>query len=517
MRSSIRSFGKTSFVAVVAVVCLAPQVARAQKASVAKLSEEVAKLRLDVELVKQAAVQVPTLATAVKELDAKLAVIETEIGTLKRAGDSAPDVVHVIDSLNVRVESLENAVNELRTNLAEVERPGVASTGGGGGATTRKGSFSWATEDGAYAIKIGGYGQFRFQLGLPEGVDDVDEATFRIRRARLAASGHLGSEDLQFKILFDTIESESQHDFYVDYKIIPELWLRAGQWKKQFIRNFSTSSRDFAFMERSAFVEDYRYDRDMMVALHGKALDDRLGYYASFGNGSGRNQLNDNIDFAPLARLEYAIVGKLPKHAEGDWKGSEDMSVVITVGGVHDLVALPDEVAGIAVNNDVDANDEIDNVRVISVTAGAAFRFKGISATAEWVLRRESYGRILDAGDNADFQTALNTLGGAGDTRNYQGFYVQGTYMVMPKQLMLGARVARHRNTLLGIGGRTHDTVPIASRTMQIDVLAQLYDDRVQGRFVGLMYSFFDHNANSGSDPAADKQHRVILETQVKF
>ncbi|RMH42798.1 MAG: hypothetical protein D6689_07205 [Deltaproteobacteria bacterium] len=497
----------------VAAVAVSPAV-QAQKApAVASLAEELQRIRTDVELVKQAVVQVPTLAQAVKDIDAKLAVLEQDVATLRETAGASPEVVGAIDRVAARVDALAQEVAAARAELAAVERPPIA----GGGGASHHGGFSWATDDGRFALSIGGYGQIRSEVALSGGFDHVDEATLRIRRARLATKGHLGSDRLTFKLVVDAAKSPSLHDLYLDYRFAPGLALRAGQWKTQFIRQFTTSSTRLAFVERSRFVDNYRYDRDVMVALHGQALDGRLGYYASFGNGAGRAKDNDNIDFNQVVRLEYALVGALPKHEEGDWRGRDDMSLVVTGGFVHDLVALADDLAGLAVNNDVDADGEVDNVRVISATAGAALRYRGASATAEWVLRRESWGTILDHPDNAALAAALNDLGGSGDTRYYQGFYVSGTYMVVPRRVMVGARVAHSRNPLLRVGGRTVSEPPLAARLLEVDGLVQLYDDRVGGRFIGLMYSFFDYNARTGPDPAGDKQHRILVETQLQF
>jgi hypothetical protein len=516
----MRSFAKAILATAAVVAVLVPCAAHAQKASTTKLAKDVQRLRTDVELVKQAAVQVPTLAAAVADLDAKLVVIEQELATLKREQSSIPDARAGIDALSARVDALERAVASTKTNVAGLERPGVASTGGGGGGTARNGSFGWSTDDGAYAVTIGGYGQIRGQLAMDsetDATDTIDQSTLRVRRARVGAKGHLGSKDLEFEVLFDTLLSPSALDFYLDYKVLPELTVRAGQFKTQFISNFIASSKRLAFVERSLAVDGYRYDRDVQVGAHGTLLNNRLGYFASMGNASGRNTLNDNIDFNQVGRVEYAIVGELRKQAEGDPKHSDEMSVAVTGGLVHDLVALPDSVGGIDVNNDVDGNGKVDNVRVLSATAGAAFRYQGISATAEWFFRRESWGTIVDHPDNADLEAALNDLGGDGDGRNYQGFYLQGTYMVMPDFLLAGARIAHSRNTLLGVGGRTGDTQPLASRVLELDMLVQIYDGRFGGRALGLMYSWQNHNASDSEDPPGDHLHRFILETQFKF
>jgi outer membrane lipoprotein-sorting protein len=510
---TMSSFAKAMVAAAVAV-CLVPTAAQAQTAS--KVAEDVKKLRTDVELMKATVVQVPTLAQAVQDIDGKLAIIEQRLAKLETQKQAMPDAVTGIDDLGQRVAALEQDMATVKTAVAGLERPGVAS---GGGSASRNGSFQWETPDGKYGLKLGGYGQIRGEFGFDnaDAGETVDESNLRIRRARLQAQGHLGSQDFKYKLMFDTTKSPSVHDFYADYKLHDGVWVRAGQFKTQFMRNFVTSSSRLAFVDRTGFVEGYRYDRDVQVGVFGAQLDDRLGYFVSLGNGAGRAKTNDNIDFNQTVMVEYAILGKLVKPEEGDRGSSDEMSVVVTASAVHDLVAMPDEVAGIAVNADVDGNGTTDNVRVVSASVGAAFRYRGIGATAEWALRRESWGTILDHPDNAALEVALNDIGGDTDVRNYQGFYLQGTYMALPERLMVGGRFAHSRNTLLRVGGRALSSPPLASRLMELSVLAQLYDDRVDGRLLGIMYTLSNHNAKSGPDPDGDIEHRVVVETQLQF
>ncbi len=495
------------------VLCTAPLTADAQtKPTVSSLAAEVEALRAEVAELKAAAATVPTLAQAVEDIDAKLAVIQQDIETLRAQQKSIPDATAAIDGLGARVASLEEEVKGLRGRMAEVERPGVKSepaAGGVGGV--------------ASGLGVSGYTQFRGQLKLPSGFDDIDESTLRIRRARLGVAGKLGGDgDLSYKVVFSLIKSPAALDYYLDYKVMPELSVRAGQYKTQFTRSFTTSSTKLAFVDRSGAIESFRYDRDLQIGVHGRLLDDRLAYHVAVGNGAGLNDVNDNIDFDQTVRVQYGALGKVFKEAEGDVGGTDEPALVVGASFVHDLTPVPSTVSGLVdadgdpvqINTDVDDDKDHDNVRVMSVGVDAAFRYMGVGVEAEWFLRRESWGTIL--GQNPELEDALDAIGGGGETRNYQGFYGQATYMVLPKRLMVGARFAQSRLPLLAVGGRS-SKVPGASRLQEVDVLVQLYDDRFGGRALGLNYTFFNLDANGGADPNGDKSHRIILETQYKF
>jgi hypothetical protein len=508
------------FVAVAALTgWLTPAATWAQgKLDEARLAADVVALRADVDELKKSAAQGATVAASLQEIDQRLSVLAQDVAKLGQARDASPDVAAELDGLDDRVTRLQEDVAGLRAAVAAGERP---AAGGGGGIAYDRG-FALVTPDGRFSLKLGGYGQFRSQLAVATGFDEVNDSTLRLRRARLGMSGHLGSKDLAYKVVFETIASTPALDYHLDYTFFSALILRAGQYKTQFTRSFITSSNKLAFPERVRVVENLRYDRDIQVGLLGRLAGARLAYYVGLGNGAGKNKVNDNIDYAATLRVEAGVLGAVFTPSEGDVEGSTEPRLVVGAALIHDLVAMPKTITGvndaageaIALNTDVDGNGKTDNVRVISGGIDAVFRYRGVELVAEWILRHERWGSILDL--NPELAAALDVIGGGGPNRSYQGFYGQATYMVLPRQLMVGARVGHARQTLLGVGG-DGSAVPKDSRLFEIDGLAQLYGERFGGRALGLQVSYFDTNAKDGTDAAGDKEIRLILETQVVF
>lgn len=493
------------------VIALAAVAAPAEAQRNAQLAEQIDALQKELAELREAAVQVPTLSEAIQDLSSRLAQLEQTLQKVELEQKSIPDAVAVLDQLGTRVQALEAEIGALRTRVADIEQPWTPEdTGGssGGGGVTYKDGFSWQTGDGDYSIKISGYIQPRLVLDVDEEWD-VQELTFRLRRARIGASGHIGSDKLSYKLLLSGLKSPAALDYHIDYAINDWVTVRAGQFKTQFLRDFTTSSSRLAFFERTDAVEKMRYDRDVGAGVHGVVADDRVGYYVGLGNGSGPNALNDNIDLAVIARADAVVMGERFKASFGDFAGVETPAVMVGVGGVHDLVALPDEIGGIALNTDVDGNGDRDNVRVLSASADAIVRYDGLEAMVEGTLRRESWGTIFQG--NPDLAAAVGTR----EDRNYLGFSAHVTKFVMPKQLLVGARVSHSRLPFLGVGGRSSE-IELAERLLQVDGLVQLYSDRGY-RTLGLMYTFSNYNRIDAADPELDKEHRLLLEMQLKL
>jgi hypothetical protein len=338
---------------------------------------------------------------------------------------------------------------------------------------------------------------------------DVDQLTFRMRRARIGASGHIGSDKLKYKLLLSGLKSPTALDYHIDYQINDKVTVRAGQYKTQFLRNFTTSSSRMAFFERTEAVEKMRYDRDVGVGAHGIVADDRVGYFVGLGNGAGPNAVNDNVDLVISARVDAVVLGERFKKAYGDYAHTTEPTLMVGIGGVHDLVALPDEISGIALNTDVDGNGDRDNIRVLSGSADAVFRIEGLEVMVEGTVRRESWGTIFQG--NPDLAAAVGTR----EDRNYLGFNAHVTKFLVPQKLMIGTRVSHSRLPFLGVGGRESE-IEIAERLLQVDGLLQLYSDRGY-RTLGLMYTWSNYNRIDAADPEGDKEHRVLLEAQLKL
>lgn len=492
----------------VALLALAVPVAAQPRAD---LSQRVESLEQELVELREAAAQVPTVSEAVAEIDARLAAVAQELEALRRQQASVPEAVEGVDQLTLRVRALEREVGALRTQLANIEQPSVATTAGG--AVVHDEGFGWTTGDARFALRLGGYLQTRYQLELPEDLDDVDVSTFALRRARVGAAGHVYSDRLRFTLLAELSEAGPPlRDYHVDHEFSPALVLRFGQAKVHHLRSWIALSSDLAFLERSAAVDAFRYDRDIGAWLHGALFEDRLHYYGGLSNGGGQNRGNDNIDLVSNVRVDGAALGEYFEPSTGDVRGTETPSLVLGGSFVHDLVRLPAAVAGIEIGQrDVDANGVLDNVRVLSAAIDATFRYRGLEVAVEGFWRQDRWGTILEHGDNAALADAVRA--GADGVRNHLGGTGQVTYFVIPEHLLVGGRLSRARIPLLGTGGQALARLPRGDRLWEADLLVQLY--REGTRTVGLDYTYLNYDAATGAALEDDALHRLVLEAQL--
>lgn len=479
-------------------------------AGVAELRKQVADVSAKVEALSA---QTATSATTVTNVSAQLTQLEQAIDTMRREQKSIPDAVVRLDQLSARVGELQTEVEAIRAGVAARERPAEGG-GGAGGVHTDKG-FTWTSDDGFYSLTVGGYVQPQFNMVLPSGGETLTQSTLQLRRARVRLEGTAVMPGLRYAVMADLAQDEVLLDYWIDYQLFPNLAVEVGQDKVHLSRNFSIGDSQNDFIERAAAIENLRYDRDIGLWAHGRLVDDRLSYRAGISNGAGTNQLNDNIDFAGMARVDFALLGTWIPLSGGDREMSDTPRLQIGGAVVHDLVRVPETLAGIEVGNrDVDEDLVIDNVRMLTTELDLTFRYRGLEVYAEWLYRQERWGTILDHSDNTDLAEAIEPDGDG--HRHYQAVAGQVSYFALPRRLQFGGRAGFSRIPLLGANGRHRAELPLTDRLLELDALLQFYG-RDGTRQFGVQYTMFNFDAGDAMDPAGDVEHRVIVGAQLVF
>jgi uncharacterized coiled-coil protein SlyX len=479
----------------------APAPARGLAETVADLEARVARLEA----------QDKTNSQAIAEISSRLAAISQELERLSNQAGAPPVLIERVDAAGLRLDALERELETLRTQIAGLEQPSV---GGGGAGRFERG---FVVVDGDYSLVARGYLQTQWIFRLPGELDTITENTFRVRRARLGAAGRLGSiweRELRYAILMDMSKSPSLLDYSLELDVLPALAVRVGQAKVPHTRSFMTSSRSLLFPERPRAVDTLRYDRDIGIWATGPLLGDRISYTAGVSNGGGPNQLNDNIDLLAVARADAAVLGERFGLAFSDLSHVEVPTLMVGASVIHDLVRLPTEVAGIPLGNrDVDNDQVFDNVRVIAAAADAVFRYRGLELYAEGLLRHERWGTILEHSDNSDVALQIDPDSSGGKT--YLGAVGQASYAVWPDTVVVGARAGYSQQALLGVGGQERARVPPGDRLLEIDAVGQLYYNG--SPFLALQYSFTNFDLSGAEDPDLDMEHRVLVQSQLRF
>ena len=294
-------------------------------------------------------------------------------------------------------------------------------------------------------LVLGGYIQANF-----EGIDvspfegrfgsTALKDRFRLRRARINLTGDF-AEQFDFKIEGDFENSDGISsnrtafegtDIFVNWHQFPEAQIKVGQWKAPFGLEQLTPDQYLIIIERSLPTGAITPERQIGVQLWGKPFTnvwpdekDLLTYYAGIFNGNGRNvTINDNNNFMYVGRLELLpFKGKL---------FGQDSSLKL---GADVLNSRDDK--GTNISQTLNLLVNADGSLSPYVLPGAAER-TAWSVDAWFKLGPfDLIGEYLE--EYVDGRTVNGVAPGFADfTTN--GFYVQGSYFLIPKKLQAAVR-----------------------------------------------------------------------------
>ena len=289
-------------------------------------------------------------------------------------------------------------------------------------------------------LVLGGYIQANF-----EGIDvspfegrfgsTALKERFRLRRARINLTGDF-AEQFDFKIEGDFENSDGissgrtafeATDIFVNWHQFPEAQVKVGQWKAPFGLEQLTPDQYLIIIERSLPTGAITPERQIGVQLWGKPFTnvwpdekDLLTYYAGIFNGNGRNiTINDNNNFMYVGRLELLpFKGKL---------FGQDSSLKL---GADVLNSRDDK--GTNISQTLNLLVNADGSLSPYVLPGAAER-TAWSVDAWFKLGPfDLIGEYLE--EYVDGRTVNGVAPGFADfTTN--GYYVQGSYFLIPKKL----------------------------------------------------------------------------------
>lgn len=513
---------------------LAPFRSRAQAPrppSVAALDERLKKVEAEIVELRRIGAELPSVQSAVADLLAQMAGLRERLDALERGAATAPDARAKLDELDGRVFELTQQVATLRAQVQAQAAPEGAAPTPGGVVGYDKG-FLVGSEDGRFVLVTKGYAQLRYTGRVAEGerLDDPMESAFALRRARIAWNGHLWDPDFKYALMLDFGLGRAQLlDYYAEGALPFGFWIRGGQFKVPFSRNFLVSASSLSFLERSVATEEFRYDRDLGLSVGWRGLGGRLDVALGLFNGAGRNvATNDNVDPLLSLRVEGTPLGSPWKGEEGDFDHVEPPGLSVGGAVTFENAPVPGAVGTLAVparppiridDRDVNDDGERDNVRIVELTLDAAFRFRGLGVEAEWYRRDEDWGAI-GLGQATPFAPETS----------YTGWFAQATYFLVPQRYQVGARFSWTEVSPLTIGGKRRpvgtcgaapDTfeceLPVADARTELSVLFAYYRHR-HGVEWAAMYSWLDWKAQGGAGVAGDLgEHRLLVEAQVAF
>ncbi len=171
------------------------------------------------------------------------------------------------------------------------------------------------SEDGKFKMAISGRMQVRGTYANSlRGDERVHESNFALERSRIGLSGHAYKKELAYKVQLAWDKgSVGLKDYFFDFELSPYLFLRAGQYKKPFSRQFIASSGKIKFVARAITHEKFGIGRDVGVMLHnGLTRKNGVEYAVGLFNGTGEiGQLRGAVEVDPVTGIGNITDGSI--------------------------------------------------------------------------------------------------------------------------------------------------------------------------------------------------------------
>jgi phosphate-selective porin OprO and OprP len=363
------------------------------------------------------------LERAVEQLQKRNAELEQEVSGLKKQSALATEV-----GARMKTKIMSDGKSYVEKAVVEEEKPSVF-------VVPRASEFK---------LVLGGYIQVNFEDGDVSAFEGRFGMTalkdrFRLRRARINLTGDF-AENFDFKIEGDFENSDGissgrtafeATDIFVNWHQFAEANVKVGQWKAPFGLEQLTPDQYLIIIERSLPTGAITPERQIGVQVWGKPFTnvwpdqkDLLTYYAGIFNGNGRNTTtNDNNNFMYVGRVEstlfknvfgkdsYLKLGADVLNSRDD-KGtniSQTLNLLVNADGSLSPYVLPGAAERTAWSVD------------------AWFKLGPFDLIGEYL---EEYvdGRTVNgvAPGFANFTTT--------------GYYIQGSYFLIPKKLQAAVR-----------------------------------------------------------------------------
>jgi len=364
------------------------------------------------------------LERAVEQLQKRNAELEQEVSGLKKQTALAAEV-----GAKMKTKVIYDGKSYVEKAVVEEEKPPVY--------VVPRGS--------EFKLVLGGYIQANFEDGDVSAFEGRFGMTalkdrFRLRRARINLTGDF-AENFDFKIEGDFENSDGissgrtafeATDIFVNWHQFPEAQIKVGQWKAPFGLEQLTPDQYLIIIERSLPTGAITPERQIGVQVWGKPFTnvwpdekDLLTYYAGIFNGNGRNTTNnDNNNFMYVGRLELMpFKGKI---------FGQDSSL---------------KLGGDVLNSRDDKGTNISQTLNLLVNADGSlspFVLPGADERTAWSVDAwfnlgpfDLIGEYLEEYVNG--RTVNGVAPGFADFTT-SGYYIQGSYFLIPKKLQAAVR-----------------------------------------------------------------------------
>ena len=283
-----------------------------------------------------------------------------------------------------------------------------------------------------------------------DGDGDVgigNTSSFSIANARLQINGTALNNEFSYDLLVDfTNDTDADGsaspevlDATISWMPCDDAYLKMGQFRTGISRQFNTYVQELQFADRS-LVSDF-FDLGRQNGLQGgwSLMDGQLELSAAIFNGGsvvgttaeGINQGGNDTSHTAVLNARFNVMGDIDPYSEGDVEHTEDAGLSV----------------GVAYAYADDTRDDIgDDVETSIVNADFIFKSSGLSLAGEFYY--------ADAESDQTMAVDFSPV----------GFYVQGGYFVMPREMEIALRYGYLDYDLDGAG--TIDTTSQASASL---------------------------------------------------
>ena len=215
------------------------------------------------------------------------------------------------DEAKVIVEELEKSDKaEPEVKSEGSPKPQLSGSTGNVEVKYKKGAVI-NTVDNNYSLKLNARLQGIFSYDNPDYGES--ESTFKMRRARILASGNVYAPWLKYSTQITLEGSKAAiRDAYIEAAFYEFFTPRLGQYKVPFDREFLDSGFNLQLIERSIASSEFSLQRDMGFQISGKKIFDSIDYSIGLFNGSGANQNNVDNDYMYVGRLVWSPFDSYP-------------------------------------------------------------------------------------------------------------------------------------------------------------------------------------------------------------
>ncbi|MDA8413155.1 MAG: porin [Desulfobacteraceae bacterium] len=300
--------------------------------------------------------------------------------------------------------------------------------------------FTLTSPDEKFQLSLGGRLQTRYtftDIDVPTATSN-DSGKTEVKRMKFWMNGYAYTKNLTYLLQVDFANSGKPQMFehgYLNYRLIDEVQILAGQTKVPFGRQWMNSSGAQQFVDRSAASDAFRPGYDIGAKLHGDIMKGlatyEFGVYGGAGQSATRASNGDTTAKAIAARVSVNPFGKMP-YAESDLDNSPKPLLSIGANYYGNTLKKSTATALEANNITLAGTSGWLGKGIATFTTGekididtwgvdAAFKWHGFSAQGEYLAGQ------------AEGQASNKSL-------RAEGFYVQAGYCIIPKTLEAAIR-----------------------------------------------------------------------------